>query len=122
MYKILNYNTTDSTIDVLADLLLPPCLKNTSVYLVRRIYTSSIARQFDENSVAEILQQAKKITNSSVQRVCRALVVTLFYNAWKGSRSAVNATYHRILNDPAVTKSCCWIIRKQPNVNSRNGA
>ncbi|TMO47332.1 blue light sensor protein [Pseudoalteromonas sp. S4389] len=69
------------------------------MYLVRLIYTSEISDGFGPGDIENILEKAKQ--NNSKMNVTGLLCfnTTHFLQCLEGSRSAVNATYHRILND-----------------------
>ncbi|MDC8830607.1 BLUF domain-containing protein [Alteromonas gilva] len=70
------------------------------MFLTRLIYTSTIAPSFSADSIEEILVTARR--NNSRNNVTGMLCFNrkYFLQCLEGSRTAVNNTYHNILNDP----------------------
>ena len=70
------------------------------MYLVRLVYVSTISDRFSEKDIVNILHVARQKNES--QHVTGLLCFNnkYFLQCLEGSRCSVNATYHRILNDP----------------------
>jgi len=69
------------------------------MYLVRLIYTSEISDGFGPNDIEDILEKAKKKNAECNVTGLLCFNSTHFMQCLEESRKAVNATYHRILND-----------------------
>jgi len=69
------------------------------MYLVRLVYVSTIGKGFDNKDIESILEIAN--TKNSAKNVTGLLCFSkgIFLQCLEGSRSNVNETYHRILND-----------------------
>lgn len=69
------------------------------MFLVRLIYVSSISEQFQSDDLEQILSSAKK--NNANDHITGMLCFNrkLFLQCLEGSRTNVNETYHRILQD-----------------------
>ncbi|NVK56526.1 MAG: BLUF domain-containing protein [Alteromonadaceae bacterium] len=69
------------------------------MYLTRLIYTSTISASFSADDIEDILTTARK--NNSKNNVTGMLCFNkkYFLQCLEGSRTAVNNTYHHILND-----------------------
>ena len=69
------------------------------MYLVRLVYTSTISEGFNEREIENILEAARK--NNAKSNVTGLLCFNrkYFLQCLEGSRVAVNAIYHRILQD-----------------------
>jgi hypothetical protein len=69
------------------------------MFLTRLVYISTISDQFTEDDIEEILQSAR-ISNSK-NNVTGMLCFNrkYFLQCIEGSRTKVNQTYHKILND-----------------------
>ena len=74
-------------------------LDSTPMYLTRLVYTSSFSDTFNSVDIEDILSVARK--NNEKNDVTGMLCFNrkFFLQCLEGSRSAVNTTYHKILND-----------------------
>ncbi len=70
------------------------------MYLVRLVYSSAISEGFGRDDIAEILTTAQKRNAGNEVTGWLCFNRKRFLQCLEGSRSAVNETYHRILNDP----------------------
>lgn len=70
------------------------------MFLIRLVYTSTISEGFDTGEIEKILESAR--VNNAKNSVTGLLCFdrNLFLQCLEGSRTAVNQTYHKILNDP----------------------
>ncbi|MCG9682529.1 BLUF domain-containing protein [Vibrio sp. Isolate23] len=70
------------------------------MFLVRLVYTSTIAKGVTESDIQNILDVARK--NNSLIDVTGLLLFNrnYFLQCLEGSRAQVNKIYHQILNDP----------------------
>jgi len=69
------------------------------MYLTRLVYTSTVTSTFNQDSVEQILLKAREHNklNNITGMLCFSS--SFFLQCLEGSRSAVNKTYHKILND-----------------------
>ena len=70
------------------------------MYLVRLVYASMISEDFNHEDIPGILQAARE---HNLQKNVTGLLCfsrKIFLQCLEGSRTNVNQTYHRILNDP----------------------
>lgn len=70
------------------------------MYLVRLVYTSTISKDFNHEDIPKILESAR--TQNKQNNVTGLLCFSskIFLQCLEGSRTNINNTYHRILNDP----------------------
>ena len=69
------------------------------MFLMRMIYCSKISSEFNDNSIAQILEAARK--NNKKEHVTGMLCFNrkYFLQCLEGDRTSVNNAYHKILND-----------------------
>ena len=69
------------------------------MYLTRLVYTSTVTSTFNQDSVEQILLKARE--HNALNNITGMLCFSsnFFLQCLEGSRSAVNKTYHKILND-----------------------
>lgn len=70
------------------------------MYLVRLVYVSSLSQGFEPDDVMAILESARKHNKRNNVTGLLCFNRKLFLQCLEGSRTKVNETYHRILNDP----------------------
>lgn len=73
------------------------------MFLVRLIYASRVTQEFNEHSIEDILSKAKQHNAKSQVTGLLCFSSSIFLQCLEGSRTAVNRTYHKILNDPRHT-------------------
>jgi len=73
------------------------------MFLTRLIYVSTISEQFDTEDIEKIIATAKEKNGKSHVTGMLCFNRKFFLQCLEGSRSKVNETYHRILNDPRHT-------------------
>lgn len=69
------------------------------VFLVRLIYVSSITESFTSSDIEEILHIAREKNDKNNVTGALCFSQKYFLQCLEGSRTQVNETYHRILND-----------------------
>ncbi|AXV64002.1 MULTISPECIES: BLUF domain-containing protein [Pseudoalteromonas] len=69
------------------------------MYLVRLIYTSEVCEGFGPSDIEDIIEKAQKNNHASNVTGLLCFNSSHFLQCLEGSRQAVNATYHKILND-----------------------
>ncbi len=70
------------------------------MYLVRLVYASSISPHFTPKDIPQILESARSHNQSNNVTGLLCFNQEIFLQCLEGSRTMVNNTYHRILNDP----------------------
>jgi hypothetical protein len=70
------------------------------MFLIRLIYASAVSDEFDHQEIEPILEVARKKNYESNITGLLCFNNKFFLQCLEGSRSKVNATYQRILNDP----------------------
>jgi len=70
------------------------------MFLVRLVYTSTISENFHHNDITGILETAREQNKKNNVTGLLCFNRKLFLQCLEGSRTNVNQTYHRILNDP----------------------
>lgn len=70
------------------------------MFLVRLVYTSAVETGFDSAEVENILAKARQCNAENYVTGLLCFNSKFFLQCLEGSRSKVNKTYHRILNDP----------------------
>ena len=70
------------------------------MFLVRLVYTSKLSDTFSSDDITEILASARKHNSRNHVTGLLCFSSNYFLQCIEGSRSAINRTYHRILNDP----------------------
>lgn len=70
------------------------------MFLIRLIYASAISENFDHDQIEPILQVARKKNKPNHITGLLCFNNKFFLQCLEGSRTTVNDTYHRILNDP----------------------
>jgi len=69
------------------------------MYLTRLVYTSTISGDFKSDDIEVILEEARHHNNKANVTGMLCFNRKYFLQCLEGSRSAVNKTYHKILND-----------------------
>ena len=70
------------------------------MFLVRLVYTSAVGKDFDSAEVENILAKSRKNNAANCVTGLMCFNSKFFLQCLEGSRSKVNQTYHKILNDP----------------------
>lgn len=70
------------------------------MYLVRLVYASSLSDSFTPDDVLQILESARKHNKRNNVTGLLCFNRKIFLQCLEGSRTKVNETYRRILNDP----------------------
>ena len=70
------------------------------MYLVRLVYTSTISDDFTDEDIERLMTSARKHNTKNGVTGLLCFNRNLFLQCLEGSRTAVNGSYHRILNDP----------------------
>lgn len=70
------------------------------MYLVRLVYASMISEAFNHEDIPSILEAAREQNRKKDVTGLLCFSRKIFLQCLEGSRTNVNETYHRILNDP----------------------
>jgi hypothetical protein len=69
------------------------------MYLTRLVYTSTVSDEFTEKDIEQILKSERKYNTKNNVTVMLCFNRKYFLQCLEGSRTKINQTYHKILND-----------------------